>query len=76
MSSMFGFHDDYIVVVKKTFHYSNVFFSNHLCQPKYFYKKWYKYADSPFGYSNSCFESHDFDCIFQKCNSPAVVCLL
>lgn len=38
MSSMFGFHDDYIVVQKKAFHYSGVFFYNHLCQRYIFIK--------------------------------------
>jgi len=32
----------YIVVVKKTFRYSNVFSYNHLYQPECFYEKGYK----------------------------------
>jgi len=33
---------DIIVVVKKTFRYSNVFSYNHLYQPERFYEKRYK----------------------------------
>ena len=32
----------FIVVVKKTFRYSNVFSYNHLYQPECFYEQWYK----------------------------------
>jgi|GEM_PF-1135652 len=42
LHNAFQFFDNrYIVVVKKTFRYSNVFSYNHLYQPECFYEKRY-----------------------------------